>query len=79
MNNAALAAGASVFFTVNNSLAGTMDTPIVTVSYPGSGQYAAWVSASAAGGFEVSVKNNTSGSLSDAVVLNFAIIKGATP
>lgn len=78
MHNAALAAGASVFFTLNNTLLSandglvlTMDTTIGGLSY----NYWCQVSAGAA---TIIVKNVSAGSLSDALNLNFQVIKGAT-
>lgn len=76
MNNAALAAGATVGFNVNNSVFSVSDTVIVTPS--ANGNYRVVIQSSNAGIFTISVTNTTGGSLSEALVLNFAIIKGAT-
>jgi hypothetical protein len=76
MNNAALAAGASVVFNVNNSVFAIADTVIVTPS--ANGNYRLEPASSNTGVFSIRVTNVTGGSLSEALVINFAIIKGAT-
>lgn len=76
MNNAALAAGASVSFVLNNSLIGPQDCVIVNPA--GNNSYRAEVAAIASGNVTIRVTNTTGGSLSDALLLNFAIIKGAS-
>lgn len=78
MNNAALAAGASVFFTLTNTQMAATDLLIAQVSagaadrtvyrldvYPGSG------------GAQIKVTNTSAGSLSEALQINFSVIKGA--
>lgn len=74
-NNAALGAGAEVGFTVNNSAFAATDVVIVQ---PGNGNYDARVTDGGAGSFVVRLKNTSGGSLSDAVTINFAIIKAVT-
>ena len=75
MNNAALATVTNVTFTLNNSLISANDTVIVTVSSGGtSGAYNCWVSGLAAGSASITVRNISAGSLSEALVLNFALI-----
>jgi hypothetical protein len=76
MNNAALAAGATVTFIVNNTLVTTSDTVIVTPS--NNANYTVLCNATTAGSFYVRVTNITAGSLSQALVISFAVIKGAT-
>lgn len=76
MNNAALAAGASVSFTVTNSFCTTSDLPLVVPA--GNVNYRAECAAALGGSFVVRVTNVTGGSLSDALAINFAIVKGAT-
>jgi hypothetical protein len=77
MNAAALAAGAKVSFTVTNTAVAATDVVIVNVSGGGTANaYRASVAGVVAGSFNVTVENITAGSLSEAVVLNFAIIKG---
>lgn len=78
MNNAALAAGAEVAFTLTNSKIGANDIPLVAVASGGtSASYGAVITAVAAGSCEITVTNLSAGSLSEALVLNFAIFKGA--
>lgn len=76
-NNAALAAGAIVSFVVTNSVCGVNDTPNIALrSGPATvGTYRYWVSATAAGSFTVTIENRSAGSLSEALVFNFAILK----
>jgi len=76
LNNAALAAGASVAFTVNNTLVVATDTIIIhRVSGGTAGAYNIWVDSVSANTFVVYVRNITTGALSEAPVLNFSIIK----
>jgi hypothetical protein len=75
MNNAALAAGASVKFTVTNSDCFLGDVPIIIMASGGtSGDYSLDCTAVANGSFDVTVQNISAGSLSEAVVVSFAII-----
>ena len=79
LNNAALAAAAEVEFLVTNTLVGVNDVIIVNV---GSGAtnaetYVVGVGEINAGSFRIYVGNVSAGSLSEALVLNFAVIKGA--
>lgn len=76
MNGAALAAGAAVAFRLNNTLINGLDNVIVTPF--NNDAYRVDMQAIFDGGCHIRVTNMTGGSLSDAVVLNFAIIKGAT-
>lgn len=79
MNNAALAAGASVIFGLNNSLLGAYDSLLVQSNFGTNSQgYVAQVTYSGTGLAYIRVTNITGGSLSEAVTLTFAIIKGAT-
>lgn len=76
LNNAALAAGASVAFTVNNTLVVATDTIIIhRVSGGTAGAYNIWVDSVSASTFVVYVRNISPGALSEAPVLNFSIIK----
>lgn len=76
MNNAALAAGAVVSFTLNNSLISARDTLIVNVAGGNAtaGTYTTYVSTIAAGSAAISLYNISGGSLSEAIKLNIAII-----
>lgn len=75
MNNASLSAGASVAFVLNNSLIGASD--VVFANASSSPNYRVEVQNTFAGTTSFRVTNITGGSLSDALVINFAIIKGA--
>lgn len=82
MNNAALAAGASVTFQLSNNLITTVDALILTIdaySIIGIPTEKYSVSGSVLGsGAYITVKNISAGSLSEALRINFTIIKGAT-
>ena len=75
MNNAALASVTNVTFTLNNSFISTNDILILNVSGGAtSGAYNCWVSGLSAGSASITVRNISGGSLSEAVVINFALI-----
>ena len=75
MNNASLAAGTTVLFTLTNSTLSAKDVLIVNVGSGGtSGAYWPYVANVGAGTAVIGVYNNTAGSLSQAIVLNFAVI-----
>lgn len=77
MNNAALTAGATATFMLNNTLLTTEQNIFFTeVNASGTRRYSlGW---NIGNGYAyVHVKNETAGSLSDAVVINFTIVKGA--
>jgi hypothetical protein len=79
MNNAALLPTTSVVFLLSNSLLAATDSLIVQPNYGANSQsYTAQVTFSGAGGAYIRVTNESGGSLSEAVTLSFAIIKGAT-
>jgi len=80
MNNAALAGATAVSFTLTNSLISANDAIIVNVSGGGTAAaYTTYISSMTAGSAVVTLRNLTaSTSLSEAVVLNFAIIHGAS-
>lgn len=75
MNSAALAAGASVSFILNNTLAGSNDVSIAT-SINGNYEVRSYVTV--AGLIYIKVTNISGATLSDALGINFTIIKGAT-
>jgi len=81
MNNAALAGGAVVSFVLTNSLISTNDTLIVNVSSNTTGStagaYTTYVSYLSAGTALITLRNLSSTSYSEAVIINFAIIHGA--
>lgn len=75
MNNAALATQTNVLFTLNNNLLGPNDVLIVSVSGGGtSGAYWPYVASQTTGSAQIGLFNNTGGSLSEAVIINYAII-----
>lgn len=76
MNNAALAAATSVSFTLNNSFVSPNDTLIVTLSggIATPATYNCWVNSMGAGTASITLRNVSAGSLSEAVIINFAII-----
>jgi hypothetical protein len=78
MNGAALAAGASAGFSFLNSLFGAADNLVVTPDFTsgGGGNYRVQTFA-ATGGPLILVTNISAASRSDALILNFVIIKGA--
>ena len=79
MNGAELAANTAVSFTMTNSLISTNDTIIVNVSGGGTvGAYTTYISSMTLGSAVVTLRNLTGSALSEAVILNFAIIHGAS-
>ena len=80
MDNSALAAGTSTIFAVNNNLCGINDALYVQIIGPSSSSSAYYRVSSVTGSpgtAYISVTNVTSGSLSEALVLQIMIIKGA--
>lgn len=79
MNNAALAAATNVVFTLTNSLISANDVMIVNVAggTATAGTYNVFTSTLAAGSATIVLRNISAGSLSEAVVINYAIIHGA--
>jgi hypothetical protein len=78
MNGAALTAGSEVSFTVNNSLVTATDVPVVAIQSVGTaGSYLASVGSVSNGAFTITISNASAGSLSQALVLNYVIIKGS--
>jgi hypothetical protein len=83
MNNAALAGATAVSFTLTNNLISINDTIIVCVSSnttgSAAGAYTTYVSYLAAGSALITLRNLTAAtSYSEAVIINFAIIHGAS-
>ena len=75
MNNASLNAATNVTFTFNNSFISANDILILNVGAGAtSGAYNCWVSSLSAGAATVTLRNISGGSLSEAVVINFALI-----
>lgn len=80
MNNASLATATNATFTLNNALISANDAVILTISggqaTPGS--YNVFANSLSAGSVSITLRNISGGSLSEAVVINFAIIHGAS-
>jgi hypothetical protein len=75
MNNASLASVTNVTFTLNNSFISANDILILNVgSGATAGAYNCWVSGLSAGAATITLRNISGGSLSEAVVVNFALI-----
>jgi len=75
MNGAALAGNTAVTFTLNNTFISSNDVVVVNVSAGGTaGAYTTYVSSMTTGSVALTLRNLTGGSLSEAVVLNYAII-----
>jgi hypothetical protein len=76
MNGAALNTATNATFTLNNSFISANDTVVLTISggqaTPGS--YNVFANSLAAGSVSISLRNISGGTLSEAVVINFAII-----
>lgn len=76
MNGAAMVAGLIATFTVTNSTVAATDVIHVQHDSVGTtGAYTVVAHSPAAGSFQISVRNNTAGILTEAIVLRFAIIK----
>jgi hypothetical protein len=75
--NSALAAGAIVTFQLTNSFIGAND--IIVAQHDSIGTFGAYTitpNTPAAGSCKFSIRNNSAGSLSEAIVIRFAIVKG---
>lgn len=78
LNAAALAANTSVSFTLTNTAIAATDLVVVTHHSAGTAGAYTTTGQAAAGSAVITVRNVTAGSLGEAIVLKFAIIKGAT-
>jgi hypothetical protein len=77
MNNAQLAANTAVSFTLTNSTISTNDSIILNVSGGATAAaYTTYISSMTSGSAVVTLRNLTAGNLSEAVILNYAIIHG---
>jgi len=74
----ALSSNTTVAFTFTNSLIAATDNILFTFSDGNGYQYNVWAYNVLAGSCTVALRNITAGSLSQALPINFAIIKGAT-
>ena len=78
-HNAALATATEVAFTVTNSTVADTDNIILSkASGGGSTKYQLFIGAVAAGSFDVVIRNVSGTSGSDAITINFAVIKAVT-
>lgn len=78
LNNAALAADTTVSFTLTNSAIAAVD--VLVMNHISGGTAGSYVlnAQCAAGSASINVRNITAGSLSEAIVIQFVLIKGAT-
>lgn len=76
MNAAALGAATNVSFTFNNSYISANDVLIVTLGggIATAGTYNCWVNSLSAGSASITLRNISGGSLSEAVIINYALI-----
>lgn len=76
-DSTALASGATVSFLVNCSPVASTDTINLNIAagFAAAACYNAWVDGISPGIFRITIKNISAGSLSEALVLNFAVIK----
>lgn len=79
MNNASLSAGAEVSFTLTNSTIAATDVVVTAISSGATaGAYNTHVDAIAAGSCRISISNLSGSPLSEAIVINFVVIKGVS-
>jgi hypothetical protein len=78
MNGASLNTLTNVTFTLTNNLITAKDVIIINVASANAtaGAYNAWISSMLAGSCTITLRNITTGTLSEAVVINYAIIHG---
>ena len=75
LNGAALANITNVSFTLTNSTISAKDVIVLSVaSGATAGAYNCWISSKATGSCVITIRNLSGGSLSEAFVLNFAVI-----
>lgn len=76
MNNASLATATNATFTLNNSFISNNDTVILTISggQANPGSYNVFANSLGAGTVSITLRNISGGTLSEAVVINFALI-----
>lgn len=76
MNNASLTTATNATFTLNNSLISANDTVILTISggQATAGSYNVFANSLSAGSVSITLRNISGGTLSEAVVINFALI-----
>lgn len=77
-HNAALAANTTVSFTLTNSTIEADDSIVIHRKSGGTaGAYTVWIDSVAAGSCVICLRNETAGSLSENVLLQFAVVRGA--
>ena len=78
MNGASLNTVTNVTFTLTNNLITAKDVVIINVASANAtpGAYNAWISSMLTGSCTITLRNITAGTLSEAVVINYAIIHG---
>ena len=75
MNNAELANATNVTFTLTNSVISAKDVVVLSVAAGAtSGAYNCWISSKGTGSCTITLRNLSGGALSEAVVINFAVI-----
>jgi len=74
MNNASLGATTNVTFTLNNSYISANDVIVLNVNGGTTAAYNVYTSVLGTGSASITLRNITAGALSEAVVLNFALI-----
>jgi hypothetical protein len=76
MNNASLATATNATFTLTNSFISANDTVVLTISggQATAGSYNVFANSLSAGSVSITLRNISGGSLSEAVVINFAIL-----
>lgn len=77
LNGAALAAATIVSFTLTNTAIGANDLLVLNHSSGGTAGAYTLNAQCASGSASINVRNATAGSLSEAIVIRFAVIKGA--
>jgi hypothetical protein len=79
MNGALLASNTAVSFTLNNTVISANDAIIVNVSGGGTaGAYTVYISSMTTNSAVITLRNMTGGDLSEAVIINFAILHGVS-
>lgn len=76
MNNASLATATNATFTLTNSFISANDTVILTISggQATAGSYNVFANSLSAGSVSITLRNISGGSLSEAILINFALI-----
>jgi hypothetical protein len=77
-SNSALPANATAGFQLNSSLITSTDVVVLSINSPNTGTYQTWVYFTTNGYCFVALKNNSGSSLSEAVTINFVVIKSVT-